>query len=63
MNEWGALFWLASILAIFSIPVLLFACLMRLVGRIGMRSLVAILAADSVLWAMACYFWWVTARL
>lgn len=32
MNEWGALFWLASVVAIFSVPLVLFASLMRLVG-------------------------------
>lgn len=58
MNEWGALFWLASVVAIFSIPFVLFAFLMRLVGRITTRTLVSILAADSVLRGLAVYHWW-----
>jgi len=58
MNGWGFLFWLASMIAVFSIPLVSFALLMRLVGRIATRTLVVILAADSVFWAMAVYFWW-----
>jgi hypothetical protein len=57
MNEWGALFWLASVVSVFSIPFVLFAFLMRLVGRITTRTLASILAADSVLWGMAVYYW------
>jgi hypothetical protein len=57
MNEWGTLHWLASVLAVFSVPLVLFALLMRLVGRIGRRTLSAILVADAVLWAMAAVFW------
>ena len=60
MNELGALFWLASVVAIFSIPFVLFTFLMRLVGRIATRTLVTILAADSILWGMAVYYWWVS---
>jgi hypothetical protein len=58
MNGCGLLFWLASVIAVFSIPLVSFALLMRLVGRIATRTLVVILAADSVFWAMAVYFWW-----
>jgi hypothetical protein len=58
MNGWGFLFWLASIAAVFSVPLVLFAGLMRLVGRIGSRALAGILAVDAVLWAMAVVFWW-----
>ncbi len=58
MNGWGFLFWLASVIAVFSIPLVLFALLMRLVGRIATRTLLVILAADSVFWVVAVYFWW-----
>jgi hypothetical protein len=61
MNEWGALFWLASVAAVFSIPFVLFALLMRLVGRIATRTLMIVLAAESVLWAIAVCFSWVSA--
>jgi hypothetical protein len=57
MNEWGALLWLASVVAIFSIPFVLFVFLMRLVGRITTRTLVSIFAADSVLWGVAVSYW------
>ena len=59
MNEWGALFWLASVVAIFSILFALFAFLMRFEGRIATRTLVKILAVDSILWGTASYYWWV----
>jgi hypothetical protein len=59
MNELGALISLASVVAIFSIPFVLFAFLMRLVGQIATRTLVTILAVDSILWGMAVYYWWV----
>lgn len=58
MNGWGFLLWLASIAAVFSLPLVLFVGLMRLVGRISTRGLAVILATDAVLWAMAVYFWW-----
>jgi hypothetical protein len=58
MNEWGALFWLASVVAVFSIPFVLFALSMRLVGRITTRTLVAIVAAALIVWGMAVCFWW-----
>ena len=58
MNGWGFLFWLASVIAAFSIPLVSFALLMRLVGRIATRTLIVILAAGSVFWAMAVYSWW-----
>ena len=56
MNGWGFVFWFASITAMFSVPFVLFAVLMRLVGRIGTRFLAAVLAADSILWMMAAIF-------
>jgi hypothetical protein len=59
MNEWGASFWLASVIAVFSIPFVLFAVLMRVVGRVSTRTVVGIIAADSILWGMAVYYWWV----
>ncbi len=59
MNEWGALCWSASVLAIFSVPFVLFAFLMRLVGRIATRTLVSTLAAVSIPWGMAVFYWWV----
>ena len=58
MNDLGFLFWLASIAAVFSVPLVLFAGLLHLVGRIGSRVLAGILAIDAVLWAMAAVFWW-----
>jgi hypothetical protein len=58
MNGWGGLFFLASFLALSSLPLVLFAILMRLVGRIGTRSLIFIVAADSIPWAMAAFSWW-----
>jgi hypothetical protein len=58
MNGLGFLFWLASLIAVFSIPLVVFALLMRLVGRISSRTLIAILAADSVFWVTAALFWW-----
>lgn len=57
MNGWGALFWLASVAAVFSLPLVLFATLMRLVGRVGTRTLAAVLVASAILWAVAA-FWW-----
>jgi hypothetical protein len=61
MNEWGALFLLASIIAIFSIPFVLFALVMGMVGRIAKRTLVVILAADSIVWGMSIFYWWALA--
>jgi hypothetical protein len=61
MSGWGLLFWLAGVIAVFSIPLVVFALLMRLVGRMATRTLLFILAADLVLWAMAAYFWWAVA--
>ena len=58
MNGWGLFLWLASIAAVYSVPLILFAGLMRLVGRMGSRVLVGVLAADAVLWALAAVFWW-----
>jgi hypothetical protein len=58
MNEWGAMFWLASVVAVFSIPLISFALLMRTVRRITTRTLVAIIAAASIVWSMASFFWW-----
>lgn len=57
MNGWGFLFWLASVGAIFSLPMVLTFSLMWYVGRLGTRALTVILAADAVLWAMAVFFW------
>jgi len=57
MNGWGFLLWLASITALFSVPFVLFAVLMRVVGRIGTRFLAAVLAVDAVVWFMAAFFW------
>ena len=57
MSGLYALFLLASILALFSIPLLMFALLMRLVGRIGPRTLVAILAVFAIFWVPAIFFW------
>ena len=42
MNGWGFLFWLASVIAVISIPLVSFALLMRLVGRIATRTLIVI---------------------
>jgi hypothetical protein len=56
MNEVGALFWLASVVAVFSIPFVFFAVLMRIVGRIGTRTLISILVVDGLLWVMAVVF-------
>jgi len=58
MSGWGFLLWLASIAAVFSVPLVLFAGLMRLVGRIGSRALAGVLAVDAVLWALAAFSWW-----
>ena len=33
--------------------------LMRVVGRISTRTLVGMLVADSILWVMAGFYWWV----
>jgi hypothetical protein len=57
----GALFLLASIIGIFSIPFVLSALVMRMVGRIATKTLVVILAADSILWGMTTFYWWVLA--
>jgi hypothetical protein len=59
MNEWGALFFVASIVAVFSIPLIMLGLLMRVAGRISTRTLVGMLAADSILWVMAGFYWWV----
>ena len=61
MNEWGEVFLVYYLIPLFSMPFILFALLMRLVGRIGNRALIDILAADSGLWAAATYFWWMRA--
>jgi hypothetical protein len=58
MSGWGFFFWLASIAAVYSSPIVLFTGLMRLVGRIGSRVLAVVLAVDAVLWALAVFFWW-----
>ncbi len=58
MNGLGLLFWLASIAAVFSVPLILFAGLPRLVGRISPWILTGIRAIDAILWAMAAVFWW-----
>jgi hypothetical protein len=42
MNGWGFLFWLASVIAGISIPLVSFALLMRLVGRIATQTLIVI---------------------
>jgi hypothetical protein len=57
MNELGALFWLASIVAVFSLPFVFLAVLMCLVRRIRKRTLLAIIVADLVLWGLAAQFW------
>jgi hypothetical protein len=53
VNGWGGLYVLASILAVFSVPFVFIAILMRLVGRIGSRALNIILWAAAVLWVLA----------
>jgi hypothetical protein len=53
VNGWGGLLVLASILAVFSVPFVFIAILMRLVGRIGSRALITILSAAAVLWVLA----------
>jgi hypothetical protein len=58
MNGWGFLLWLASMVAVFSLPLVLLLVLMRLVGRVGSQTLAGVLAADAVLWAMAAFYWW-----
>ena len=40
-----------------SVPVLAFAVLMRLVGRIGKRAITIILAVEVVLWILTCCCW------
>jgi hypothetical protein len=57
MNGYYALLWMASVVAVLSIPFVLFALLMRLVGRIGNRSLIIVLAMDSIFWVAAVFFW------
>ena len=57
MNGWGAMFLLAPVVAVFSIPFVMFALLMRLVGRLGTRTLIVFLAADSILWGMSACYW------
>jgi len=57
MNGWGALFLLASVVAVVSLPLVLCAIIMRLVGRIGTRALAFVLAADAIPWGMAVIFW------
>jgi hypothetical protein len=49
---------LASVIAIFSIPFVLFALVMRMVGRIATKTLLGVLAADSIVWGMAIFYWW-----
>lgn len=58
MNGWYALLWLASVVAVFSIPLIMFVLLMRLVGRITTRTLITILSADVILLGTAGYFWY-----
>jgi len=59
MNEGGALFLVASILAVFSVPFVFSALVMRLVGRISKGVLIFVLALDAVLWGMALFYWFV----
>jgi hypothetical protein len=58
MNGWGLLFLMASIAAVFSVPLILFAVLMRLVGTISTRALAGVFLVDAVLWSMAAFDWW-----
>lgn len=60
MNEWYLLLWLDAMIALFSVPLLLFIGLMRLVGRVGRRTLAGVVAAEAVLWAFAAVFWWMS---
>ena len=57
MNGWGALLWLTSVLAVLSIPIVLFARVMHVVNRIGDRTMIVILVAALVVWGMACCWW------
>lgn len=57
MNGLYFLLWLASVLAVFSVPFVFLAIVARLVGRLGSRSLAVVLATDTVLWGIALYFW------
>jgi len=57
VNEWGALFWLSSVVFVLSLPFVFLAILMRLVGRIRTPTPILILAADAILGVMASCFW------
>jgi hypothetical protein len=57
-SGWGFLMWMASIVSVLSLSIVLFAGLMRRVGRIGPRGLAGVLAVDAILWALATFFWW-----
>ena len=48
MNEWGAIFWLASVVATFSIPVVLFAGLRREPFVAGVPEMIKVLVAKIV---------------
>ena len=63
MNEVGFFFFVTYIVAMFSTPFVLFAILMRLVGRISINAIIIIIILDSILWAMgAVYLWTVSAH-
>ncbi len=57
MNGWGFLLLLDSFAAIFSIPVVLYCLLMRAANRMSSRTLVKVIAADTIIWLVAFYFW------
>lgn len=60
MNEFGLVLVVIPVMAVFSLPFVALAILMKLVGRIRMRTLWAVLIADAILWATAAFCSWPT---
>lgn len=58
MNGWGAIVLFSPAAVVFSLPPVLFAAIMWLVGRIGTRALTAVLVLDVGLWAWAAVARW-----
>lgn len=57
MDGWYFQLLMASVAAMFSLPLVFFAALMKLVVRIGPRLFAVILAAGAGLWVLAACFW------
>jgi hypothetical protein len=57
MNGFGFVFSLASVLAVFSLPFVFLAILMKRVGRISSKRFVMVLLFELALWITAVFYW------